>query len=190
MNIEHKGQLCLISAIIELSYHYKENAEKLLKESAKCSPEACRMFLDGEEVEILPLHTGNELSQRFKLIPLKEFPRVKIRPAITLPKFLPALGLSDTHEILKEFFNYKTITPRPEAPWLNRNKGSIQFTESILELDVEDSKKASKKLVVAPKICRSQEIRKKSSTFVKEKSNLDQKANAAGLIDKIKEICS
>lgn len=190
VNIEHRGQLFLISAVIELSNDNKENAEKMLKESAKCSPETCRQFLDGETVDVLPLHTGNEFSQRYELIPLLGFPKVQVRPAVTLPKFLPALELQDTYGIIKAFFTFQTITPRPEAPWLNRNKGSIQFTESILELEPEDSKKTSKIIPAAAKPCRSQEIRRKSSSFVKNKANAEEKGPEAGLFEKIKEICS
>ena len=190
VNTEHRGQLYLISAIIELCHNNKEIAEGMLQESAKCSPETCRQFLDGEEVSILPLHTGNEYSSAFKLITFKNFPKVKIRPAITLPKLLPALEISDTNDILKSFFTFETINSRPEAPWLNRSKGSIQFTESILELDIEDSKKNSAKIPIMPKQCRSQEIRKKQSSFVRVKNMDGEKLKVDGLYDKIKEICS
>lgn len=189
VNIEHRGQLYLISAIIELSFTNKEQAEVLLKESAECCPDACKEFVEGNKLSILPLHTGNEFSSAFPLIPIPEFPKVSLRPAITLPKFLPPLEMFNSYDIIKSFFNFNTINPRPEAPWLNRNKGSIQFTDSILDLEIEDSKKNSKCFNLPPKPSKSQEIRKKQSSFVKTK-DYDSKVQINGLFDKIKEICS
>lgn len=189
VNTEHRGQLYLISAIIELGNQNKEKAEMMLKESAKSSPEVCKSFLNGEEVAILPLHTGNEFSSMFKLITFPGFSKVKVRPAVTLPKFLPPLDMKNTCEILRTFFNVYTINPRPEAPWLNRTKGSIQFTDSILEVDVDDSKKVSKKVLIVPKVSKSQQIRKKQSSFVKD-SKIKERVDDNGLFKKIKEICS
>lgn len=162
----------------------------MLEESAKCSPEICRQYLDGENVNVLPLHTGNEFSEKFPLLIWPWNDKIRFRPAVTMPKFLPALELADTYEILKGFFSFNTINPRPEAPWLNRNKGSIQFTDSILDFDVEESRKVSRKLPVATvKQCHSQEIRKKNSSFVKIKESQDG-VQVAGLLNKIKKICA
>lgn len=175
--------------MIELHQNNKESAEKYLKESVKCSPVHCQEFLEGNTIEILPLHTGNEFSAKFPLIEFFANKKIKLRPAVTLPKFLPPLKFQDSCIILKELLKFENILPRPEAPWLNRNKGSIQFTESIIDLDVDESKKNSKKAVFVPKSCKSQEIRKKNSSFVKVKdSQKDSKIN--NLMDKIKEICS
>jgi hypothetical protein len=190
VNVEHRGQLYLICAVIELSYKHKEEAEGLLQESAKCSPECCAMFLDGESVDILPLHTGNEFSARYGLITFAGNAKVRFRPAITLPKIEPPLSIADSDSVLKGFFNFNTINPRPEAPWVNRNKGSIQFTESILEFEVEDSKRNSKKATVVPKYYKSQEIKKSQSSFVKDKTIGKEGSKVNALISKIKEICS
>jgi len=189
VNVEHRGQLFLICAVIELSQGNKDSAEKYLKESAKCAPEHCQAFLDGSTIEILPLHTGNELSSKFPLIDFFANKKVKLRPAITLPKFLPPLKFEDSCLILKDLLKFDSILPRPEAPWLNRNKGSIQFTESIIDLDVEDSKRNSKKMVFLPKPCKSQQIRKKNSSFVRVK-DAQKDSKITNLMDKIKEICS
>ena len=190
VNIEHRGQLFLICAVIELIHSNKDSAEKYLQESAKCSPEHCARFIDGKDVEILPLHTGNEFSCKFKLIDFPGNNKIKLRPAISLPKIDPPLKFEDSCKAMKDLLRFDTIQPRPEAPWLNRNKGSIQFTDSIIDLEVEDSKRNSKNITFVPKQCRSQEIRKKNSSFVKIKDLKKENSRINQLLDKIKEICA
>ena len=189
VNVEHRGQLYLIGAIIELNCGNKENAENMLQESANCSPEVCKLFVDGEDVEILPLHTGNEFASRFSKIVFPSFPKVKVRPAVTLPKIQPPLQLEDILTVVKKFFTFKTIAPRPEAPWLNRNKGTIQFTDLVLDFEVEESRKTIKK-PVATRQSKSQYIRKNTESFINFKVTSKEKMQANGLLDKIKKICA
>ena len=188
VNIEHRGQLFLISAILELFHKEKTIAEIMLQESAKCSPEICKKFINGEEVKILPLHTGEEIFSRFELIAFKSFPKVAIRPAIAFPRLQPALEIKEIYDILKSFISFKTISPRPEAPWLNRKNGSIQFTENILNMDIEDSKKTIPP--IAFKQYKSQEIKQKQNSFVKVKSESGDRIEIEKIYEKIKEICS
>ena len=85
------------------------------------------------------MNTSNQFAEKFPLISL-EFsnqPKIEVRPAISLPRVpLPSLEFGIQTEI-KEFFSFKKIQPKPEAPWLNRIKGSIQFTESIVDVGTE-----------------------------------------------------
>jgi predicted Zn-dependent protease len=190
VNIEHRGQLCLICAVIELCENNKESAEKFLKESAKCAPDHCQKFIEGLVVDVLPLHTANEFSQRFPLIEIPGNRKVRLRPAVTLPKVPPPLGFGDSCTVVKELLALSTVQPRPEAPWLNRSKGSIQFTDSIIDLEIDESKKHSKNIAFVPKQCKSQEIRKKNSSFVKIKEMQKENSKINQLFNKIKEICS
>jgi tetratricopeptide (TPR) repeat protein len=183
VNIEHRGQLYLICSAIEQSFSKLESAEILLKEAAKCNPDCYSRFVSGENVSILPLHTANEFSSRFELIPFPGNPKVLLRPSVVLPRLQSPLSLNDTFKSMKKLFNFSTIIPRPEAPWINRTKGSIQFTETILDIEVAESRKNSAKVELTQKICRSQKVGTKDSFFVNGK----KKESVQGIIEKIKE---
>ena len=147
LNTKHRGQLLFLSALIELSKKNKHKAEKLLKEAVKCDSETVNPFLDGKSTTVLPLHTSNEIASFFPLIPIsfEGLPTVYVRPAIVLPKIELDIQLRSVIDIVTSMFTVNKINPRPEAPWLNRNKGSIQFTDNIIEgcQDINDTAKNS-----------------------------------------------
>ena len=147
LNTKHRGQLLFLSALIELSQKNKQKAEKLLKEAVKCDSETINPFLNGEAITVLPLHTSNEIASFFPLIPITfdGLPTVYLRPAIVLPRIELDVELQSVIEIVTSMFTVNKIAPRPEAPWLNRSKGSIQFTDNIIEgyQDIIDTEKSS-----------------------------------------------
>ena len=136
LNEKHRGQLLFLSAILELTQKNKAKAEKLLKEALKCDPETLAPFLDNKSTSVLPLHTANEFSSMFPLVAinLDSLPTVFIRPAIALPRAQLDCYLGDVLGEIRKYFGVENINPRPEAPWLLRVKGTIQFTQNILEL--------------------------------------------------------
>ena len=137
LNSKHKGQMLLLSAVIQLSLGNNKSAEQTLKDAFKCDPESVTPFLSKETTVILPLNTSNAFAQRFPMMDL-DFSVdsvIRIRPAISLPRStLPNLEFS-VEEEAREFFVMSKITPRPEAPWLNRVNGSIQFTSILVDID-------------------------------------------------------
>ncbi|OMJ73334.1 hypothetical protein SteCoe_27992 [Stentor coeruleus] len=137
LNSKHRGQILLLSAIIHLSQNNALNAEKILKEAFHCDPESVAPFLSKKTTTILPLNTLNPFALLFPLISLNMSlePIIQIRPAISLPRStLPNIEFSIEKEV-KEFFAIGKITARPEAPWLNRVRGSIQFTSTLVDID-------------------------------------------------------
>ncbi|CAG9313397.1 unnamed protein product [Blepharisma stoltei] len=141
LNDKHKGQMIFLSALSELSLGNNETAEKLMKEAFKCDPETISPFLSDNPTTLLPLNTKSEFSSNFPLItlPFSNIPKLQARPAISLPRVrAPSLELN-VEEKVKDFFDFSKISPKPEAPWLNRIRGSIQFTENIVEFDVDPS---------------------------------------------------
>jgi hypothetical protein len=168
-----------------------------MKEAIKSDSETLSPFLDNQEVQILPLHTANEFSSIFPLISINvdQLPTVSIRPAIVLPHPVIEQGFEDLAEHLLNYFGIENISPRPEAPWLLRVKGSIQFTDGFIEVNdlvtEEDQleKNAKKELRVPAK---SQNIFRQKS-FLSEKSiqRINDKENLELNIDeKIKLICN
>ncbi|CAG9323159.1 unnamed protein product [Blepharisma stoltei] len=141
LNNKHKGQMLFLSALSELSLGNNEPAEKLLQEAFKCDPETISPFLNDKPTLLLPLNTNNSFSSNFPLItlPFSNIPQLEARPAISLPRVrLPSFEFQ-IEEKVKEFFDFTKILPKPEAPWLNRVRGSIQFTENIVEFDIDPS---------------------------------------------------
>ena len=137
LNSKHKGQMLLLSAIIQLALGNANSAEKTLKDAFSCDPDSVTPFLSKKTTVILPLNTSNAFAQQFPMLNL-DFsvdPVIRIRPAISLPRStLPNLEFSVEREA-SEFFTLSKITPKPEAPWLNRVKGSIQFTSTLVDID-------------------------------------------------------
>lgn len=139
LNNKHKGQMLLLIAIVHLTLNNNSVAAKVLKEAFRCDPETVTPFLAKCPVKLLPLNTNSSFTERFPLISLNfpNQPKIEVRPAVSLPRIpLPSLEFTVQTEV-KEFFALKKITPKPEAPWLNRIKGSIQFTETIVDIDTE-----------------------------------------------------
>ena len=200
LNEKHRGQLLFLSAIIELSQKNKSKAEKLLKEAIKCDPETITPFINNQETTILPLHTGNELSEIFPLIPIKieSLPVVYIRPAVVLPNSCIDYAFADIMNVIKNFYQIDSIMPRPEPPWLLRVKGSIQFTDALLDISHdfdteadENLTKTSKTISSAKKIAKSHNFLRISS-FASEDSHIP-KASIENLSsefeEKIKILC-
>ena len=147
LNTKHRGQLLFLSAIIELSQNNKVKAEKFLKDAQKCDSETIAPFFNNEPTTILPLHTSNEFASMFPLVPIsiENLPIVYIRPSIVLPRIELEISLSSVIEQVISLYTITTVTPRPEAPWLIRNNGSIQFTDNIIEVthDITDTEKST-----------------------------------------------
>ena len=139
LNNKHKGQMLLLASIIHLSLGSNAEAAETLKEAFQCDSETVTPFLAKSPVKILPLNTSSSFAEKFPLISLNfpNQPKVEVRPAISLPRVpLPPLDFNVQVEV-KEFFAFKKIQPKPEAPWMNRVRGSIQFTDSVVDVDTE-----------------------------------------------------
>ena len=72
-----------------------------------------------------------------KLVKIHECHPVYIRPSINFPFIqLPSMDFFIEKPMLDNF-TPKNVKCKPEAPWLNRVKGTIQFTEEIREIQSE-----------------------------------------------------
>ena len=198
LNEKHKGQLLFLSALLNIMQKNSKAAEKLMKKAVKSDPETLSPFLDNEEVSILPLHTSNEFSSIFPLISanVDQLPTVYIRPAIILPHPSIELGFEDLASMLLSYFTVENIAAKPEAPWLLRVKGSIQFTDGFIEVnDLATEEDLPGKLAVN----KEPGVPAKSQGIFREKSFLSQnsiqrlhdKENiGVNFEEKIKNICN
>ena len=146
LNTKHKGQLLLLSAITELRQNNKPKAEKLLKEAFKCDSETVGPFLKNQVTNVLPLHTQSEFAEIFPLflIQIDDLPDINIRPSIVLPRICLDIKIEEVLNVVSGFYKVDLVVPRAEAPWLIRNKGSIQFTENLIEVasDLNETEKS------------------------------------------------
>ncbi|CAG9324004.1 unnamed protein product [Blepharisma stoltei] len=141
LNSKNKGQMYFLSALAELTLGNNTSAEKLLKDAFQCDPESIGPFLTKQTTTILPLNTSNEFVANFPfiIIPFNKKPVIQVRPALSLPRVkLPSLDFSIEYKV-KDYFSIEKVIPKPEAPWMNRIRGSIQFTDSIVDIDSDPS---------------------------------------------------
>lgn len=137
--------MLFLAALSELSLGNNRPAAKMMEEAFQCDQETLSPFLNGKPITLCPLNTNGEFCAKFPLIimPFENQPEIKMRPAISLPRVrLPSMEFK-IEEKVKDFFDFSKISPKPEAPWLNRIRGSIQFTDSIVEMEVEMSESES-----------------------------------------------
>ncbi|OMJ80792.1 hypothetical protein SteCoe_18900 [Stentor coeruleus] len=207
LNSKHRGQMLLLSSIIHLSQNSNSSAEKLLKEAFHCDPDSVTPFLSKKPTTILPLNTLNPFAQKFPLLNLDLLsdPIIQIRPAISLPRSaLPNIEFSTEKEV-REFFLVSKITPRPEAPWLNRVRGSIQFTNTLMDIDEpsqisereqEEKKEIENSSNEIKRVVKSAVPLRHNSSFGKSEKNLNKQDDIKEaqapehIMDKIRDFCN
>lgn len=146
LNRKHKGQILFLCALIELELNSPKNSKLLMVEAYRCDSETVEPYLSNQSVEIKPLNTSNKLALSFPLLEPFKNCKVKIKPAICLPKpILPSIEFTVEAEVVK-FFQIGRILPKAEPPWLKRNKGAIMFTDNITELEHEPISHAISKI--------------------------------------------
>lgn len=153
LNSKHRGQMLFLCALIEITLNNTDSAEALLKDAFRCDQDSIKPFLSNEVTTILPLNTNNEFASKFEyiLLPFSNQPLIKIRPALSLPRVkLPSMNLERIETRAKDYFTISKVTPKPEAPWLNRVRGSIQFTELIVDIETEPNDESDEETKPSP----------------------------------------
>ena len=144
-----KGKVLLLLGLLHISLEQSEEAKELITEAYKYDNKLVSKYIEKkDEVKILPFHSDSSLVSEFPLIKVEvgNAHSVMIKPAFGLPKVLPpSMDFGKEKEILLHF----KVKCKPEAPWLNRVKGAIQFTEEIQDIisepitETENSEKNS-----------------------------------------------
>ncbi|OMJ87536.1 hypothetical protein SteCoe_10711 [Stentor coeruleus] len=145
-----RGKILLIMGVIQYALEMNREAKTILTEAFKYDPETVGRYLEEiEDVDVLPLSSGEKFAEGFDKIRIciGDSHSFFVRPCISLPKpCLPIFEFDIEEEILK-LFTVNTVKCKPETPWLNRVKGSIQFTDEIqlIEVDSPSEEKDEKK---------------------------------------------
>ena len=135
-----RGKVLLLVGVIQMALGQEEEGKSLMSEALKCDPSTAGDYLEGKnEVFILPFVGNSYLTYAncFKVFRLAHSQAVRVRPCFSLPNHIkPNLDFGVEDSVLDNFL-VKSVKCKPEAPWLNRVKGTIQFTDEIREIGSE-----------------------------------------------------
>ena len=132
-----RGKILLISGIVQLGLENTSEGKEYLSEAYKYDPISVSGYLkQNSKISILPLNSAGTLSSEFPLITAavgKASP-FSFRPSFSLPSVeLPGIEFGVDEEVINRF-QIKALKCKPEAPWLNRVQGMIQFTDEIQDM--------------------------------------------------------
>ncbi|CAG9315165.1 unnamed protein product [Blepharisma stoltei] len=133
----NKGKVLLLMGILQLALEQSEHARQLMLEGYKYDQDLVSAYLEEKpDIKILPFQSDSEYASKFSMakISIGECHPVLVRPSFSLPKpLLPSMEFQ-TEDFIFSHFTVKSVKCKPEAPWLNRVKGAIQFTEKVQDI--------------------------------------------------------
>ena len=113
----------------------------MLKEGLKHNPELVQGYIDGDSVDVLPFSANSALANRFQLVKIAN---IRTRLSVSLPSGgMPTLEFSVENSIFENYL-VKSVKCKPEAPWLIRVNGAIQFTEELQDIAADVISESSK----------------------------------------------
>ena len=135
-----RGKALLIMGILQYALDQTKPAKTLLTEAFKYDEKTVGGFLEEKpDLKISLLSVDSKLAgnHSFFRVSIGESHPVLLKPSFSLPR--PSLEnfSFDAEEGILKCFSLKTIKCKPETPWLNRVKGSIQFTDQIQHIETE-----------------------------------------------------
>lgn len=135
-----RGKVLMLMGILQNGLEQQKDARSLIAEGSKFDPETVQQYLEQKgEVKILPLSSNSKYASNFPMVKVKigSSTPVLIRPSFSLPKIdMPRMEFESEQAIFDKFI-VKSVKCKPETPWLNRVKGSIQFTDEIQNIECE-----------------------------------------------------
>lgn len=194
---EDRGKILLLMGILNYALDRTKDAKTILTEAFKCDPDTVGEYLEEKpDVKILPLSSDSEYSKGFKFVKVSvgDSHPVLVRLSFTVPRPELASFEFGVEANILQSFSIKTVKCKPEIPWLNRVKGSIQFTDEIQHYETESiteevEEKPEESGVFSGKSLRpykSQEIRMRT---LGEKENLsDSDSSLSEILDHIDEL--
>ena len=136
--LQYRGKLILLMGVVRAGARGKRTGEYEDSErfDSEQDEEVAEIDVFSEELNpyshFPPLSL--EIPGRSPLVPSIQ----KVRIGSSLPKPSPQLLDFDIEESVLDYFTIKAIKCRPEAPWLNRVNGTIQFTEDMQMITSEN----------------------------------------------------
>lgn len=135
-----RGKILLMIGILNLILQENEQARSVMLEAFKYDSATSTAYLEEKpSVNLLPFSSSSLVASKYPLREVKigDCHAIFVRPSFSFPFVsLPNLEFQTENSILDNFL-VKSVKCKPEAPWLNRVKGTIQFTEEIREINCE-----------------------------------------------------
>lgn len=132
-----KGKVYLLLGLLALELNSNKEAKGLMDKALKHDPETMDSYLkEDSQVSILPFSSDSAFASAFPLseVTTRECRSILLRVSCTgLLVPCPSLKFMGESSVLSHF-TVQSVKCKPEAPWLNRVKGEIQFTEEIYEM--------------------------------------------------------
>lgn len=134
---EERGVVLTLVGLMQAAEGHSDESRNSFEEASECNPELVEA-LDSLKSVHLKLMEDSQLSDVALDIPDVE---VYIKPCFRLTAGdSPSMEIKHTKDWLNEFTvrptQFSLIKCKFEAPWLMRNKGSIQFTEQVQETSI------------------------------------------------------
>jgi tetratricopeptide (TPR) repeat protein len=135
-----RGKVLLIMSVLQLGLNQKSTSKNLIQEASKFDPEIVKIFQERKsDIKVLPLSSASKYASVFPMAKVKiaDCQALLLRPSFNLPKGdMPKMDFGVESQVLARF-HVKHVKCRPETPWLNRVKGTIQFTDEIQNIETE-----------------------------------------------------
>lgn len=132
-----KGKILLLVGCIHLGLENKLQGAQYLSEAYKFDPGSVTSYRkQNSSISILPFNSSSLFASECPLVKvcIGNSTPVFVRPSFCLPVVeLPAIEF-DIDPVILAQFQLKNIKSKPEAPWLNRVQGMIQFTDEIQDI--------------------------------------------------------
>ena len=126
-----------LNALLYILVGKQDKAQKAMQEVYKFDSQLVDTFLEQSEPVSINPYPSIAIEIPPIEVQIKNSNIVQLFPAFDLPKIrMPSMSFKIDDTILREF-QMKHVKCKPEAPWLNRVKGMIQFTEEIQEIDLD-----------------------------------------------------
>jgi tetratricopeptide (TPR) repeat protein len=133
---DDKAKVLYLIGFLHLGLQNENDGKDFIKAAKKMGKNLKTQ--ENDEIELFPFASNKEFSLKFPVISLKfGLKTVKTRPSFGLPIVeLPVFDFPVDLEIVQQV-SLKSIKCKPEAPWLNRVQGMIQFTDEVQEVQSE-----------------------------------------------------
>ena len=132
-----KGKILLLSGFIQLGLENSSQGKQFFSEAYKYDPASVSAYLkQNSSISILPFNSYSSFASEFPFVTasIGNTSPISIRPSISTPTIDPPSLDFQVEEIIFQQFQIKNIKCKPEAPWLNRVQGMIQFTDEVQDI--------------------------------------------------------
>ena len=132
---KYSGQLWLLRGLLHSILGNQAQSKKDLSWAQKADPETHSRFFDQKQSVTLTIFPQqHRLCNYFTPVKITlpgYAPSVYLKPSFSFPFIKPPNMIPSVDDNVLQTFTAKSITPKPEAPWIKRTNFGIRFTDEI-----------------------------------------------------------